>query len=103
MSDWISFFQDVVDYGPQILQGLGNTLLIWVVITLTGLLGSILVFYLTLSQHRLVRRLTDAYISFFIGTPLTMPAICAPPTTGSIRRSWKRAGPRGSHRGRCLC
>ncbi|KAA6187348.1 amino acid ABC transporter permease [Thiohalocapsa marina] len=70
MSDWIGFFQDVVDYGPQILQGLGNTLLLWVVMTITGLLGSILVFYLTLSQHRLVCRLTDAYISFFIGTPL---------------------------------
>jgi polar amino acid transport system permease protein len=36
----------------------------------TGWLGGILVFYLTLSPRSVVRRLTDGYISFFIGTPL---------------------------------
>jgi len=70
MSGWLAFFQEVVDYGPQILQGLADTLLLSVVITLTGLVSGVLVFYLTLSQRNLTRRLTDAYISFFIGTPL---------------------------------
>jgi polar amino acid transport system permease protein len=55
---------------PPILQGLGNTLLLAVIITFNGLLGGILVFYLTLSPRSVVRRLTDGYISFFIGTPL---------------------------------
>lgn len=59
-----------MEYAPQILEGLSYTLLLWAIITLTGLLGSLWVFYLTLSRRALVRRLTEAYISFFIGTPL---------------------------------
>lgn len=70
MSGWLDFFQEVMEYAPQILEGLGDTLLLWAIITLTGLLGSLWVFYLTLSRRALVRRLTEAYISFFIGTPL---------------------------------
>ena len=70
MTSWISFLQEVLLYGPQILQGLGNTLLLAVIITFNGLVGGILVFYLTLSPRSVVRRLTDGYISFFIGTPL---------------------------------
>ncbi|MCK9506409.1 MAG: amino acid ABC transporter permease, partial [Porticoccaceae bacterium] len=65
-----TFLQQVVDFGPQILAGLGNTLLLATIVTLTGLVGGIGVFYLTLSQSRLCRRLTESYISFFIGTPL---------------------------------
>ena len=64
------FFQDVFDYWPQVLAGLGNTLLLAGIITVTGLIGGILVFYLTLSPNRNVRRVTEGYISFFIGTPL---------------------------------
>ncbi|MCC7277862.1 MAG: amino acid ABC transporter permease [Chromatiaceae bacterium] len=70
MTSWIAFLQEVLLYGPQILQGLGNTLLLAVIITFNGLVGGILVFYLTLSPRSVVRRLTDGYISFFIGTPL---------------------------------
>ncbi len=70
MTSWISFLQEVLLYGPQILQGLGNTLLLAVIISFNGLVGGILVFYLTLSPRSVVRRLTDGYISFFIGTPL---------------------------------
>ena len=25
MSDWLAFFQEVLDYGPALLAGLGNT------------------------------------------------------------------------------
>ncbi|MBP6808508.1 MAG: amino acid ABC transporter permease [Chromatiaceae bacterium] len=70
MNSWIAFLQEILLYGPQILQGLGNTLLLAVIITFNGLVGGILVFYLTLSPRSVVRRLTDGYISFFIGTPL---------------------------------
>jgi polar amino acid transport system permease protein len=66
----LSFLNDVIDYWPQILAGLGNTMLLAGIITLTGLIGGVLVFYLSLSPHRQLRRATEAYISFFIGTPL---------------------------------
>jgi len=70
MGDWSFFLDEVLDYWPQILDGLGNTLLLAGTVTLTGLAWGIVVFHLALSQHAVVRRLTNAYISFFIGTPL---------------------------------
>lgn len=70
MSGLSGFAQDVINFGPQILAGLGNTLLLASIITLTGLLCGIVVFYLALSHRSVVRRVTEAYISFFIGTPL---------------------------------
>lgn len=66
----MSFLHQVADFGPQLLAGVGQTLLLSVIITITGLVGGIGVFYLILSQNRLWRRLTEGYISFFIGTPL---------------------------------
>src|SRR5690606_35487109 len=70
VSDWLAFFQAVTEFGPGIVAGLGNTLLLAAIITVTGLAGGILVFYLSLSQNRLCRKLTEGYISFFTGTPL---------------------------------
>jgi len=70
MNTLLSFFNDVVEYWPQILAGLGNTLLLAGIVTVTGLIGGILVFYLALSPHQRIRKITEGYISFFIGTPL---------------------------------
>jgi polar amino acid transport system permease protein len=64
------FLQDMLDYWPQILSGLSNTLLLSATITVTGLLAGIVVFRLTLSQSKAVQSVTAGYISFFIGTPL---------------------------------
>jgi polar amino acid transport system permease protein len=64
------FFADLVTYWPQIARGLRDTILLSVTITVTGLLGGILVFGLSLSPRRIVRFLTRSYISLFIGTPL---------------------------------
>ena len=64
------FERDLLEQMPLILSGLGQTLQLTVVISVTGLLMGIAVFYLTLSQRAVVRRLTNAYISFFIGMPL---------------------------------
>ena len=68
--DAFPFFADLVSYWPQIVQGLRNTILLSVTITATGLVGGIGVFALTLSYSRLIRFLTQSYISLFIGTPL---------------------------------
>jgi len=64
------FFADLADYGPQILKGLRDTILLSVTITATGLIGGVGVFALTLNQSKAVRFLTQSYISLFIGTPL---------------------------------
>jgi polar amino acid transport system permease protein len=70
MSGWSAFERDLLEQLPLILSGLGQTLHLTAVISVTGLLMGIAVFYLTLSQRAVVRRLTQAYISFFIGMPL---------------------------------
>jgi polar amino acid transport system permease protein len=70
MSGWGSFLRDSLDQMPLILAGLGQTLQLTVVISITGLLMGIVVFYLTLSRFVWVRRAIQAYISFFIGMPL---------------------------------
>ena len=70
MTAWLAFLREVLEYGPQILVGLGNTLLLALIITFNGLVGGVLVFYMTLSPKSITHRLTDGYISFFIGTPL---------------------------------
>jgi polar amino acid transport system permease protein len=70
MLEAFPFFADLVSYWPQIVRGLRNTILLSVTITATGLIGGIGVFALTLSSKRLVRTLTQSYISLFIGTPL---------------------------------
>jgi len=70
MTGWLAFFQEVLEYGPQVLAGLGNTLILAAIITFNGLVGGVLVFYLTLSPKLVLRRLVDGYISFFIGMPL---------------------------------
>jgi polar amino acid transport system permease protein len=64
------FLSDMIAYLPQILNGLGNTVLLMAIMSVTGFFGGIGVFYLTLSSRRAVRIVTEKYISFFIGTPL---------------------------------
>jgi polar amino acid transport system permease protein len=70
MSDLDRFVRDLNEQWPLIWSGLGQTLSLATVISITGLLAGILVFYFTLSPRLWVRRLTQAYISFFIGMPL---------------------------------
>jgi polar amino acid transport system permease protein len=68
--DAFPFFADLISYCPQIVKGLRNTILLSATITVTGLVGGIGVFGLALSPNKLVRFVTQSYISLFIGTPL---------------------------------
>jgi polar amino acid transport system permease protein len=70
MNEWASFSRDLIEQWPLIVNGLGQTLLLAVLMSITGLIGGIVVLYLTLSPNAMVRRLTRGYISFFIGMPL---------------------------------
>ncbi len=64
------FINDIIAYSPQIMAGLKNTVLLMIIMSVTGLIGGVAVFYLTLSRTQAVRTWTERYISFFIGTPL---------------------------------
>jgi len=70
MGSWGTFERDLLEQMPLILTGLVNTLQLAVIISVTGFLLGIVVFYLTLSKNSLIRNATNAYISFFIGMPL---------------------------------
>ena len=70
MNGWQRFCADLLEQSPLILHGLGQTLWLAGVVSVTGFLGGIVVLYAGVSRRALVRRLTQAYVSFFIGTPL---------------------------------
>ena len=70
MSAWDRFLRDLLEQWPLIWAGLGQTVILAAVISVTGLLAGIVVFYLSISRTPWVRRVTQAYISFFIGMPL---------------------------------
>ncbi|SNC72604.1 amino acid ABC transporter permease [Polynucleobacter victoriensis] len=70
MGSWPSFWRDLSEQMPLILAGLLNTIELAGLISISGLLLGIVVFYLTLSSNRFIRYVINAYISFFIGMPL---------------------------------
>jgi polar amino acid transport system permease protein len=70
VSEWTSFISDLLEQMPLILTGLGKTLQLASLISFTGFLMGVVVFYLTISQRAITKRLINGYISFFIGMPL---------------------------------
>jgi polar amino acid transport system permease protein len=70
MGGWPSFIRDLTEQMPLILAGLVKTLQLAGLISVSGLLLGIVVFYLTLSRSPYIRNAINAYISFFIGMPL---------------------------------
>jgi polar amino acid transport system permease protein len=70
MGAWPSFIHDLTEQMPLILTGLVKTLQLAGLISVSGLLLGIVVFYLTLSKNQYVRSAINSYISFFIGMPL---------------------------------
>lgn len=70
MNGWHSFQRDLLEQMPLIWAGLIQTVELACLISISGLLLGIAVFYLTLSKNRLVSYAINAYISFFIGMPL---------------------------------
>lgn len=70
MGDWLAFQRDLLEQLPLIAHGLYSTLLLTGIVSVTGLILGIVIFYLSLSQNRMIRRFISGYISFFIGMPL---------------------------------
>jgi polar amino acid transport system permease protein len=70
MSGWTTFLRDLAEQWPLVVDGLWQTLLLAATASVCGFVGGVVVFRLTLARSVLVRRATQAYMSFFIGTPL---------------------------------
>ena len=70
MTGMDTFIKDLIMFSPHILMGLKNTVLLMLIMSVTGFVGGIAVFYMTLSHNETCRKWTERYISFFIGTPL---------------------------------
>lgn len=70
MHEWIAFWTDLTEQMPLIVAGLVKTLQLAGLVSITGLLLGIVVFYLSLSQNRVIKNFINGYISFFIGMPL---------------------------------
>ncbi|ACR70819.1 amino acid ABC transporter permease [Edwardsiella ictaluri] len=69
-NQWMSFQSDLIDQFPLILDGLWHTLMLAGVVSITGLLGGMLLLYMKISRRKWLIRSVDGYISFFVGTPL---------------------------------
>ena len=70
MSEWHSFLRDLLEQWPLIFAGLLQTLKLTVLVSVSGLLLGVLVFYCSVSSIKIVRTFFRGYISFFIGMPL---------------------------------
>lgn len=70
MNGWATFHSDLLEQSPLILMGLTKTLQLTAIISLSGLLLGIVIFYASLSRNNTLRCFINAYISFFIGMPL---------------------------------
>jgi len=70
MLEWLAFWADLTEQMPLIMAGLVKTLQLAGLVSITGLLLGIVVFYLSLSQNRIIKNFIKGYISFFIGMPL---------------------------------
>ena len=64
------FLSDLVDQMPLIIDGLLQTILLTITVSLTGFVAGIGVFYLSQHRNRVIRHLAAGYTSFFLGVPL---------------------------------
>ena len=64
------FFQELFLEWPALLDGIKWTLVLSGSITLTGLLGGMALLFFLVHPSRVVRAIANAYVTFFIGTPL---------------------------------
>lgn len=66
----LQFKDDLINYIPLMLDGIKNTLQLTIVISISGMIGGIFLLYFAINKNRMIKRIAEAYISFFIGTPL---------------------------------
>lgn len=70
MAAWASFGRDLLEQWPLIQAGLGQTLLLAGAVTISGFFLGVVVFYFRQLPLVWVAKVTQSYISFFVGMPL---------------------------------
>ncbi|HHW4680882.1 MAG TPA: amino acid ABC transporter permease [Xylella taiwanensis] len=70
LAGWENFMGDLQEQSPLVLDGIKKTLVLALTVSLTGFLWGVAIFFLSISHHPVIKRLTKIYMDFFIGTPL---------------------------------
>ncbi|MBA0214846.1 amino acid ABC transporter permease [Pectobacterium brasiliense] len=72
LAGWMSFYHELIDQLPLVLDGIGETVKLAIVVSLTGFFWGIVIFFLSISNRPAIKKLTEIYMDFFIGTPLIL-------------------------------
>ncbi|HDJ2740227.1 TPA: amino acid ABC transporter permease [Salmonella bongori] len=72
ISDWFLFFNDLAEQLPLVLDGIKETCKLALIVSVTGFLWGIVIFFLRLSHRAVVKTIAKMYMDFFIGTPLIL-------------------------------
>ncbi|UMO90202.1 amino acid ABC transporter permease [Pectobacterium sp. PL64] len=72
LAGWMSFYHELIDQLPLVLDGISETVKLAIVVSLTGFFWGIIIFFLSISNRPAVKKLTEMYMDFFIGTPLIL-------------------------------
>ncbi|MCY9847940.1 amino acid ABC transporter permease [Pectobacterium jejuense] len=72
LAGWMSFYHELIDQLPLVLDGISQTVKLAIVVSLTGFFWGIFIFFLSISNRPAVKKLTEIYMDFFIGTPLIL-------------------------------
>ncbi|XTZ37355.1 amino acid ABC transporter permease [Salmonella enterica] len=72
IAGWSPFFAELLDQLPLVIDGLRETCKLALTVSVTGLCWGIIVFFLSISRQPMIKKVTQIYIDFFIGTPLIL-------------------------------
>ncbi|EAO2683542.1 amino acid ABC transporter permease [Salmonella enterica] len=72
IAGWSLFFNDLAEQLPLVVDGIKETCKLALIVSITGFLWGIIIFFLSLSHRPVVKAITRLYMDFFIGTPLIL-------------------------------
>ncbi|ECG8590112.1 amino acid ABC transporter permease [Salmonella enterica subsp. salamae] len=72
IADWFLFFNDLGEQLPLVVDGIKATCKLAFIVSVTGFVWGIVIFFLSLSHQMVVKTMTRIYMDFFIGTPLIL-------------------------------
>lgn len=72
IAGWSLFFNDLAEQLPLVVDGIKETCKLALIVSITGFLWGIIIFFLSLSHRPAVKAITLMYMDFFIGTPLIL-------------------------------